>query len=94
MKVAVAVGSGVMLGNGVVVEKITAVSEGMGSVAITVVRGTDVRTCARLLAVRLIEDMLGAVAVPGSVVRHADATSNTAVAIKIGTFALFMTSPG
>ena len=91
VKVAVAVGRGVMLGKAVFV--ITTVCVAAGRVATIVIRGTDVKNCARTVAVMLIEGMLGAGAVAGSAVRHADAASNTAIAIKSGFFALFMTRP-
>jgi hypothetical protein len=81
-----------MLGNGVVVT--ISVSVGWGCVAFSVTRGAEVRNCARLVAVKLIEGKLGAGAVAGSAVRHAEAASKTASAIKSGTFALLMTRPG
>ena len=93
VKVAVAVGKGVMLGKGVIVIAMVSACVGVGCVAIAVMRGADVRKSARLVAVRLMEGKLGAGAVAGSVVTHADAASNTASAIKSGLFALFMARP-
>jgi hypothetical protein len=92
VNVAVAVGRGVMLANGVVV--ITTVSVGAGRVAITVTLGAEVRNWASAVAVMLIDGRLGAGTVADGAVKHPDAASNTTIAInKSGTFTLFIIRP-
>jgi hypothetical protein len=88
----VAVGNGVILGNGVNV--IVGVSLARIGIAVKVAVGAAVKVCAFPVIAKSGVGVGGTEAGAGSVTRQADATSTVTHAIKTGVFDLFIAQPG